>query len=158
MLHDISALVADNPANKVLAEVIEAQQIELAHTGQALRFAEAQTRITKLAETAIQQKLAFPAAVQDQLRDILIDCPKTVADKVYGLMETIAKSGMVQLGELGRMRSQLTGQTPALTLNERAKAIQAQNPGMTYGDAVERAAANDRGMFDDYRARVMELD
>lgn len=157
-LQSISALVADNPANKVLAEVIEAQQIELAQTSQALRFAEAQAKITKLAEKAIQKKFAFPAAVQDELRDILIDAPRQFSDKVYTLMEKLASTGMVQLGEMGRLRRDGVGQTAGLTLNERARQVQERNPGMSYADAVELVARDDPKTFGDYRHDVMELD
>jgi hypothetical protein len=157
LLADISALVADNPANKVLAEVIEAQQIELAQTGQALRFSEAQGRITKLQEMAIQKRLAFPGKVQEDLRDILIDMPKKYSDKVYKVFETLANTGMVPLGELGKSYRP-NGATAHATLNDRALALQQQNPGMSYGDAVERVAADNPRTFDDYRSDVMELD
>jgi hypothetical protein len=158
MMADISALVADNPANKVLAEVIEQQYMELAHTGQALRFAEAQGRITKLQEIAIQQKLAFPAAIQDDLRDVLIDAPKEFSEKIYKVFEKLAKTGMVRMGELGRSYRGDFGQTAKLTIDERARQMMSREPGLQYGDAVVRVTRDDPKVFDDYRADVMELD
>lgn len=158
LLADISSLVADNPANKVLAEVIEAQQIELAQTSQALRFAEAQGKITKLGEVAIQGKRAFPAAVQEELRDIFIDAPKEFSDKVYGVLEKIAKTGMVQLGELGRAYRGDIGNAARVTLDERAKALMNQNQGMSYSDAVITVTRNDPRLFSDYRDDVINLD
>lgn len=159
LIADISALVADNPANKVLAEYIERQAQELHDTSKALRFAEAQGRITKLGEMAIQKKLAFPAVVQDDLRELLIDAPKEFGDKVFDLLAKLATTGMVHLGELGRSYRQGSGAAvPNLTIDERAKALIARNPGMSYGDAVEAVTRDDRRLFDNYRADVMELD
>lgn len=158
LMADISALVADNPANKVLAEVIERQQMELAQTGQALRFAEAQAKITQLAEVAIQKKMAFPAAVQEDLRDLLIDAPKELSDKVYNLMVKLANTGLVHLGELGRSYRGDVGQTAKLTIDERARAMMAKDSTLKYGDAVERVTRDDPRVFDSYRADVMELD
>jgi hypothetical protein len=63
----------------------------------------------------------------------------------------------VSLGELGRAYRP-NGANANTSLNERAKSLMAANPGMTYGDAVERVAAEDPRMFNDYRADVMELD
>jgi phage I-like protein len=159
LMADISALVADNPANKVLAEVIERQQMEIVQTGKALRFAEAQGRITKLGEMAIQKKLAFPAAVQDELRELLIDSPREFGDRVYDLMAKLATTGMVKLGELGRTyRSGDFGTTANGTIDERAKQLLARNPSMKYADAVEAVTRDDRRLFDSYRSDVMELD
>lgn len=158
LMADISALVADNPANKVLAEVIERQQMELSQTGQALRFAEAQGRITKLGEMAIQKKLAFPAAVQEDLRDLLIEAPREFGEKVYDLMAKLATTGMVRLGELGRSYRNDMGTTANLTIDERARQLMSRNSGMSYGDAVEAVTRDDRRLFDNYRNDVMELD
>lgn len=158
LLADISALVADNPANKVLAEVIERQQMELAHTGQALRFAEAQGRVTKLQELAIQSKLAFPATVSDDMRELMIDAPKEFSERFYKLMEKLAKTGMVRMGELGRAYRGDFGSSAKLTIHERAQALMARETGLSYGDAVERVTRDDPKVFADYRSDVMELD
>jgi hypothetical protein len=155
LVEDLHKLVGDNPALKVLAQVMEGQEQELSRTKGALRLAEAQGKITKLNEAALAKKRSFPAAVEEELRELLIDTPKKYADKFYGVLSKLADTGFVELGELGRSYRGDGIRSAKLTLDERARKLMSENKDMTYADAVEKATASDRELANEYRAEIM---
>ena len=97
-------------------------------------------------------------AEQEDLRELLIEAPRELGDKVFELMTKLANTGMVRLGELGKSYRGSVGAAPDQSINERARALMASNPTMSYADAVETVARDDRRLFNDYRSDVMELD
>jgi phage I-like protein len=148
LLADVAKLVGDNPAMKVLAEVMEAQEVELNQTRTALRFSEAQGKITKLNEMALQRKQAFPASVEEDLRDLFIDSPKEFSDKVFLLLEKIAKTGLIQLGEIGRTRN---GGGFKQTFHEQVMRKMSDEK-LSYVEAANQLAASNPKLYEDYRA------
>jgi hypothetical protein len=147
LLADVAKLVGDNPALRVLADVIENQQRELNSTGIQLREAQAQGKITKLNEFALAKKRAFPAAVETELKEIFINAPTQFSEKVFKLMEQIAKSGMIELGEIGRGHGVAVG----ADLNTRVQRYQESHEGMSYRDALAAVTRDNPHLADVHR-------
>lgn len=152
LLSDVAKLVGDNPALKVLAEVMEQQEIELSTTRTALAFSEAQGKITKLQETALQKKLAFPGVVEEDMRDLLIEAPKEFSEKLFKFMEKLATTGMVQLGELGRTRA---GTSRVTSFHDHVQRRMSETK-EDYATAAQAVAAQSPQLYSDYRAETSQ--
>ena len=148
---EVIQLSETNPAVKALVDQLQAQQAQLAEVGVTLRLAEVTSQVSQLSETAATKNRAFPPAVQDELRGVLTEAPKALADKVLSVVTKLAETGFVELGEIGKSRQDGEGEEPGKAFNDVVTKIMEGSKELSYADAVERAARENPKLFTEYQ-------
>lgn len=128
---ELKKLAETNPIIKDLVERTRANEV-------ALRLAEVSNQMVALTEFARQEKVTFPAAIDDPLRKLLTEAGPKVGDQVLELLKTVAKSGMVKLGEEGHQRTGSTDTDPVKAFTDKVAQFQKDNPKVPYIDAVKQ--------------------
>lgn len=117
----------------------------------ATRLSEARVRLSQLDEGA---KFALSPVSKKQLSEILVSTPKQLSDKVYTLVKTILKDGVIELGERDK-GSDPTSRTGADTASRQfSDLVDAEMKGdanLSYVDATMRVGEMHPDLWEGYR-------
>lgn len=143
--------LAEHPVVKSLMDQVTELQTER-RLSEANRMVESWTT-----HTSDEMKFALPPAVTETLSDVLVGGSSELRTKLSEVFESILKSGLVQLGEMGRTRG--SGSTdngeyeggPAAEIDRRVKELMEKDPKMSFGDAYAEVSRDEK-LFAEYRA------
>jgi phage I-like protein len=137
---------ANNPGVKVLTDLLKTQQAAIVKLSEGKREVEVDRRLDELGGSAYQ----LPPIVREQLRTVMLTSPEAVGDQVLEAYENTLKLGVIDMTEKGWARR--GGEdAPVAKLSEAVAALRQKNPDLSYADAVEQAASQDRTLYEDYR-------
>jgi hypothetical protein len=148
---DITKLAETHPAIKALQEQAAQQAKELAEAQAALRLAEAERRVVKLGELAKTNQRALPVPVTTKLSEFFAKHPKALSDAVAEIVEELAKTGFVQLGEVGSSTNHGSNDaSPIKQFQDAVAKVQTDNK-LGYADAVTKVSFEQPQLFEEYR-------
>ena len=148
----LKKLAETNPTVKALLETQAAQATQLAEVQKSLKLSE----VTRKLGEVDTSKLALTPVAKDKLRDLMMELPVALSDKVYELCKLVTDGkGVVTLGEVGTTRT--PGQPnpdSSVKLNEEIRKLMATDPKMNYADAFEQVLRNDPEIGKQYLQEV----
>lgn len=138
---ELVKLAESNPAVKVLMDRVATLEA-------ATRLSEVTVQLSEL--TTDKQTVA--PAMLDDLRSVLVEAPKPLADKFFAAVKNIVTSGIVQLGESGFTRStNAEGESATKRFTDEVDKHVKANPDVSYAQAAEIVASDNPLLFTEYR-------
>jgi len=117
----------------------------------ANRLAETKARLATLQSDA---RFALAPTAETQLSEILSSTPKGTSDKVYNLVRTIVKDGVVELSERGSVGDPIRsrgGDSDSKQFSDLVEAEMKGDANLSYVDAVERVGQMHPQLWEGYR-------
>lgn len=93
---ELAALAESNPAVAQMLTEHQAMQEDMKQLKAVSRLSEVTTQLNELGN---EDKKALPPAVSDKFRDIMVQLPQQLSDKVADAIKELIKVGVVELGE-----------------------------------------------------------
>jgi len=150
---EVLKLAEDNPAIKMLTDVVAGLQKTVQTQSVALQLSETSNKIVKLSEQTPDGRV-LSAGAQRQLQEILLNLPRELSDKVVAFVEGVnGGTAYVQLGETKAGETRLGGDGDDATkkFNDAVEKKMAANKEMDYGTAVEQVSSENPTLFESYR-------
>lgn len=154
----LSKLLADHPLFKQLQEGLAATQTQLAESERTRRLAEVTHRLSGLKTRNGGRDYVLPPSVIDAIAAGTVSGdPVKMSESFIGALETLAKTGYVELGERGKMRANNGNEKDATTqlgeavLQMRTAHFQATGMQLSYADAMRSVVAQNPEVYEEYR-------
>jgi hypothetical protein len=145
---ELIKLAETNPAIKLLMDSQQKLREESARTTAALRLSEVRADVLQLSESLRGKDVALPAAVIDDLTQVLHEATPVHGTKVMAIVKTLGEGGFVQLGEKGRQRTSVNEGDPVKQFSDLVVKVQTDRK-LQYAEAVQAVATENP---DAYRA------
>jgi len=145
---ELAKLAEDNPALAAMLSEHQTMKEQFKEMQTATRLSEVTTQLSELGEG----KKALPPAASDKFRDVMVQLPKQLSDKVADGLKELIKVGIVELGE--RTPSSKDGKPPAdddsiaVFLNEVDKIKEEKK--INTAEATTIAKSQNPQMYNDY--------
>lgn len=111
----------------------------------------------KLSEISIKlssldsENVALAPASRDKLRDLMLDAPRALSDKLFDFAKEIVASGVVSLSEIGHTQPLESNAGPAKRFSDAVDAKVKADTTLSYNDAVDIVATENPALFNEYR-------
>jgi hypothetical protein len=138
--------VGSNPAVKALTELVTVQHDQLKKFDKRTKEDAVDKRLSELDH--LDERFKIPPATKAQLREVMLNSPKELAEEVYKTYKRTLELGIVDMTERG-WQPRGDG-SPTKRFNEAVAQLQ-KDGDLSYSDAVEQVALNDRQLYDAYR-------
>jgi phage I-like protein len=150
---ELAKLAESNPA---LAKVLSEQKTmrdELASMAAAQRLSEVGTQLSEIGKENHQ---VLPPVTVDKLKEVMVQLPKALSDKVAEAMQDLAKVGLVKLGETkGNDPARLDdADNPVKQFVDEVDKVRKDDDELSYKNAVNKVKAEQPRLFAEYQAAV----
>lgn len=150
---ELKKLSESNPVIAKLLQDREEDKKILATLTAANRLSEVSRKLSDLNT----DKVALPPAFMEEMRNALVTLSETSADKVIGAIQGLIKTGLVQLGEIGKKRTPATGDDDAVkSFTDAVEAMRKEDKELTYTEAVIRLAEEKPEMWAAYNDQQLQ--
>lgn len=100
-------------------------------------------------------KVGLPPAFEETMRDALVQVPAKLSDTILKAIAELAKTGFVQLGEVGRSDPDHANADSVKKFND-AVGVVTKEQKLSYRDAVEVVAKEQPALWADYSAATLK--
>ena len=153
----LKTLAEDNPAVKLLMERQISQDAEIRKLKTAHKLSEANVKLGEWSRGGDKGKFALPAASAGTVTKILTELPSNLQKAFHEFVDNLLDSGLVELGERGKVSPNLNGNTAAQEFSNKVAGL-IENAGMSYADAAIKVSSDDPELFDAYSVEVASGD
>jgi hypothetical protein len=144
----LKKLAETNPELAAMLTEREETNKRLAALETANRLSEVTIRLNEL-QANQGNKYAIPPAVLNTVKEAALLAPKQFNDRMFGMLESLLKTGLVPLTESGG-REPEPNSSAIMRFQEKVDAL-TQDGKMEYVDAVSQVAMSDPDLFEAYR-------
>lgn len=144
----------------VSAAELQAQVAKLAESDPVIRAMSEQidklSAAAKLSEIAVKlnsletEKVAITPAAATKLRDLMVEAPSALGEKIFDLFKETVSNGVVSLDEIGHTKP-LDNSSAVKRFSDLVDAAVKADTTLSYGEAVERVSAQNPTLFTEYR-------
>jgi hypothetical protein len=148
---ELKQLADSNPMVKALLDTVEAQHKSIAEHNFALREADVERRLSEFDRS----KIVLTPVAKDLVHDFAMDLPIGLTERFWQILENMRSSTamMVELGErAGTSVRYGRSKDPVSMFMDEANKVAAESAGkVSLAEAMERVAANDPKLYEQYR-------
>lgn len=152
-VEELRKLAENNPVVKKLFDHYEVQATAIADQNKLMRETLVDAKLSEFDNS----KLTLTPAAKELAREIMLEMPDSLTNKFWSFMEQVRTSQtfLVELGERSgaavRTGFKMTDKTATQMFTELTNKLMADEK-LNYLDAVSKVAANNRDLYDAYRA------
>lgn len=149
----IKALAEDNPAVKALTELVTRQGKDINKLQATTKLSEASVKLADWQRGGSKAKFALPSAVTDAATKMLTEFSPAQTKAFSEFVDGILETGLVELGERGKLRPTEGGKSAAKTFSEKVAALM-ESGKLDYADAATKLSEDDPELFEAYSAEL----
>ena len=155
----LKKLGESNPAIKALTDTVEKQTEQITELTDKVAKGEAATKLAEIGGT-IQgwrsDKYAVPPSALDGMTVKLAELPPAGVKLFNDFVQSILKTGLVELKERAQPRILTEGKSAAVKFAEEAQSLMSGNKDVSYADAVRQISEDNPGLWEAYRLEQLE--